>query len=69
MKFALLLAIAFIGCSPKKPVARTGVEIDVPIQCLTQPVRLLNCDPNTLKCQGPAIVQHRKDCEEIKVVQ
>lgn len=67
MKFALLLLLALAGCADKKPVTATkGVEIDVPIPCLTQPVRLLGCDPTTLKCRS-VIIEHRKDCEEIKV--
>lgn len=67
MKFTLLLAVALVGCAAKKPVAAAkGVEIDVPIPCLTQPVRLLGCDLTTLKCRQ-ALIQHRKDCEEIKV--
>jgi hypothetical protein len=69
-KVSLLIAILSIttGCAARKPKPPTAglFEIDVPIPCLTQPVRLLDCNLSTGKCQQ-AVVTRRRDCEQIKV--
>lgn len=58
-----LITLLLSGCAAKRPV---GINMLIPLPCITKPVELLGCDDaNPPKCKHAKVI-YRKDCLQLE---